>query len=136
MKKGKLKLDLKLTGTPKPETTESHDESCLVNKMSEMAIPESLKLDLKSENLITLKELGVGNGGTVSKVQHTITKQIMARKVICSLPPRLSKLRLKLASENKFYVNLIFFIIAILLTLFLFMVRFNMTAISQCVWNL
>ncbi|KIW74765.1 hypothetical protein Z517_11535 [Fonsecaea pedrosoi CBS 271.37] len=40
------------------------------------------KLDLRSEDLIVLKELGAGNGGTVSKVMHASTKVIMARKVI------------------------------------------------------
>jgi hypothetical protein len=70
MKKGKLKLDLKLTGTPKPTSTETHDESGLINKMSEMAIPESLKLDLKSENLITLKELGVGTQNLIKVTEE------------------------------------------------------------------
>lgn len=40
------------------------------------------KLDLRSEDLITLKEVGAGNGGTVSKVMHATTKVIMARKII------------------------------------------------------
>ncbi|KAF2841913.1 mitogen-activated protein kinase [Patellaria atrata CBS 101060] len=40
------------------------------------------KLDLKSEDLQVLKELGSGNGGTVSKVMHTATKVVMARKLI------------------------------------------------------
>ena len=35
----------------------------------------------KAEDLIVLRELGHGNGGTVSKVQHAATKVIMARKV-------------------------------------------------------
>ncbi len=39
------------------------------------------KLDLRSEDLIVLKELGAGNGGTVSKVMHASTKVVMARKV-------------------------------------------------------
>ncbi|KAI9780686.1 MAG: MAP kinase kinase (MEK) [Geoglossum umbratile] len=39
-------------------------------------------LDLRSEDIIVLKELGAGNGGTVSKVQHAATKVVMARKVI------------------------------------------------------
>lgn len=39
------------------------------------------KLDLRSEDLVVLKELGAGNGGTVSKVMHASTKVIMARKV-------------------------------------------------------
>ncbi len=39
------------------------------------------KLDLRTEDLIVQKELGAGNGGTVSKVMHAATKAIMARKV-------------------------------------------------------
>lgn len=39
------------------------------------------KLDLKREDLEVLKELGHGNGGTVSKVKHTATGTVMARKV-------------------------------------------------------
>ncbi|KAH6674447.1 kinase-like domain-containing protein [Halenospora varia] len=40
------------------------------------------KLDLKREDLEVLKDLGHGNGGSVSKVRHTATNTIMARKVI------------------------------------------------------
>ena len=40
------------------------------------------KLDLRTEDLVFLKELGAGNGGTVSKVMHAATKLVMARKVI------------------------------------------------------
>lgn len=39
------------------------------------------RLDLRSEDLVVLKELGAGNGGTVSKVMHASTKVVMARKV-------------------------------------------------------
>jgi mitogen-activated protein kinase kinase len=46
-----------------------------------LEIGVEFRLDLKSEDLIVLKELGAGNGGTVSKVQHAATKVIMARKV-------------------------------------------------------
>ncbi|KAF1935385.1 dual specificity mitogen-activated protein kinase [Clathrospora elynae] len=47
-----------------------------------LEIGVEFQLDLKAEDLIVLRELGSGNGGTVSKVQHTATKVIMARKVI------------------------------------------------------
>ncbi|EQL03670.1 hypothetical protein G6O67_003706 [Ophiocordyceps sinensis] len=40
------------------------------------------KLDLRPEELEILKELGSGNGGTVSKVKHLTSGTIMARKVI------------------------------------------------------
>lgn len=51
-------------------------------------VPDTLEigvefhLDFNNEDLIVLKELGSGNGGTVSKVQHAGTKNIMARKII------------------------------------------------------
>ena len=52
---------------------------------SELQIGIEYKLDLKREDLEVLKDLGHGNGGTVSKVRHTATNTIMARKVwICS----------------------------------------------------
>ena len=46
-----------------------------------LEIGVEFRLDLHNEDLIFLKDLGAGNGGTVSKVQHAATKQIMARKV-------------------------------------------------------
>jgi len=51
------------------------------NRADTLEIGLEFKLDLRSEDLIVLKELGAGNGGTVSKVQHATTKVIMARKV-------------------------------------------------------
>ncbi|KAK2757903.1 MAP kinase kinase (MEK) [Arachnomyces sp. PD_36] len=52
------------------------------NRTDTLEIGLEFKLDLRSEDLIILKELGAGNGGTVSKVMHASTKVIMARKVI------------------------------------------------------
>ena len=46
-----------------------------------LEIGVEFKLDLRSEDLIILKELGAGNGGTVSKVMHAATRVVMARKV-------------------------------------------------------
>lgn len=46
-----------------------------------LEIGVEFRLDLRSEDLQVLKELGAGNGGTVSKVMHTATKVVMARKV-------------------------------------------------------
>lgn len=51
------------------------------NRTDTLEIGLEFKLDLRSEDLITLKEIGAGNGGTVSKVMHATTKVIMARKV-------------------------------------------------------
>ena len=39
------------------------------------------KLDLNKDDLEIIRELGSGNGGTVSKVRHRATGTIMARKV-------------------------------------------------------
>lgn len=38
-------------------------------------------MDLKPEDFVVLKELGAGNGGTVSKVQHITSRKVWARKV-------------------------------------------------------
>ncbi|KAK2799872.1 MAP kinase kinase (MEK) [Onygenales sp. PD_10] len=52
------------------------------NRTDTLEIGLEFKLDLRSEDLVVLKELGAGNGGTVSKVMHASTKVVMARKVI------------------------------------------------------
>lgn len=52
-----------------------------VSRTDTLEIGVEFKLDLRSEDLIVLKELGAGNGGTVSKVMHAATKVIMAKKV-------------------------------------------------------
>jgi mitogen-activated protein kinase kinase len=49
-------------------------------KSDTLEIGVEFRLDLRAEDLIVLRELGSGNGGTVSKVQHAATKVIMARK--------------------------------------------------------
>ncbi len=46
-----------------------------------LEIGVEFKLDLRSEDLIVVKELGAGNGGTVSKVVHAATRVVMAKKV-------------------------------------------------------
>jgi mitogen-activated protein kinase kinase len=48
---------------------------------AQLEIGIEYKLDLKREDLEVMKELGSGNGGTVSKVKHIATGTIMARKV-------------------------------------------------------
>lgn len=49
--------------------------------LPDLELGVEFKLDLRSEDLETLEELGAGNGGTVSRVIHLPTKSIMARKV-------------------------------------------------------
>ena len=48
---------------------------------AQLEIGIEYKLDLKREDLEVMKELGHGNGGTVSKVRHMATGTVMARKV-------------------------------------------------------
>ena len=64
------------------------------NRVDTLEIGLEFKLDLRSEDLIVLKELGAGNGGTVSKVMHATTKVIMARKVRGTSHPTYYELRL------------------------------------------
>jgi mitogen-activated protein kinase kinase len=56
--------------------------SILAPPLADLAIPKSLTLDLKADDIITIKELGSGIGGTVYKVKHSPTNMIMARKVV------------------------------------------------------
>ncbi|KYK60689.1 MAP kinase kinase EMK1 [Drechmeria coniospora] len=56
-----------------------HDEA---EKDGQLEIGIEYKLNLRIEDLEILKELGSGNGGTVSKVKHLTTGTVMARKVI------------------------------------------------------
>lgn len=51
------------------------------NKDEQLEIGIEYKLDLRPEDLQIMKELGSGNGGTVSKVKHLTTGTVMARKV-------------------------------------------------------
>ena len=60
------------------EADNSRDDA---NKDEQLEIGIEYKLDLRPEELEVLKELGSGNGGTVSKVKHLTTGTIMARKV-------------------------------------------------------
>lgn len=83
--KRKNKKGLALSAPPpKPVPSESDSQAPggLGNAKEEtLEIGVEFQLDLKAEDLIVLRELGSGNGGTVSKVQHAATKVIMARKV-------------------------------------------------------
>ncbi len=70
---------------PAPSESDAQIPGALGNSESDrtdtLEIGLEFKLDLRSEDLVVLKELGAGNGGTVSKVMHASTKVIMARKV-------------------------------------------------------
>lgn len=66
--------DLQIPGGAKNEN--------LGRQTAQLEIGIEYKLDLKKEDLVVLKELGSGNGGTVSKVRHVATNTVMARKII------------------------------------------------------
>lgn len=51
---------------------------------AQLEIGIEFNLDLRPEDLEIIKDLGSGNGGTVSKVKHIPTNTTMARKVSCS----------------------------------------------------
>lgn len=66
---------------PKPPPTleaPSHRDS----EHAQLEIGIEFNLDLRPEDLEVIKDLGSGNGGTVSKVMHKPTNTIMARKII------------------------------------------------------
>ena len=69
---------------PVPSAGDAQIPGALGNNVARsdtLEIGVEFKLDFKTEDLIVLKELGAGNGGTVSKVMHAATKVIMAKKV-------------------------------------------------------
>lgn len=83
---------LALNGTPKAANPSEGDAQIPgaigntdSNRTDTLEIGLEFRLDLRSEDLVPMKELGAGNGGTVSKVMHASTKVIMARKVSSEL---------------------------------------------------
>lgn len=81
---------------------------------STLEIAADFKLDLNEEDLVVIKDLGAGNGGSVSKVQHKVTKAIMARKVSSiplhlDTPPLTSYLpRSSTSKPNQKYASALF----------------------------
>lgn len=70
-----------LPAQPAESFQERNEIDDLAGRTQQLEIGVEYKLDLKREDLEVLKELGSGNGGTVSKVRHIATGTIMARKV-------------------------------------------------------
>ncbi|KAF0449286.1 Pkinase-domain-containing protein [Gigaspora margarita] len=57
-------------------------EDGLTQSLKDLEISLEFRLDLKAEDLLPLKEVGAGNGGTVTQVMHVTTKTVMAKKII------------------------------------------------------
>ena len=55
--------------------------SKLTEQLANLEIGVEFKLELRAEDLEVVKEVGHGNGGTVSRVRHVPTGALMARKV-------------------------------------------------------
>ncbi|KAB8576213.1 hypothetical protein FH972_025741 [Carpinus fangiana] len=85
----KNKKGLALSAPPPKEAEPSAGDSQIPggignseDRQDTLEIGVEFRLDLQNDDLLVLKDLGAGNGGTVSKVQHVATKAIMARKII------------------------------------------------------
>lgn len=65
----------------KPPEREHDDISQHINRM-DIGAKSDVHLDLSNANLRTISELGAGNGGTVTKVEHIPTGLLMAKKVV------------------------------------------------------
>ncbi|CDK28953.1 unnamed protein product [Kuraishia capsulata CBS 1993] len=63
-----------------PDRKASADE--LISHLQNLELGLEYQITMRVEDLVTLKKLGAGNSGTVSKVLHIPSKKIMARKVI------------------------------------------------------
>ena len=83
------RADLQLPGSRAATTAAASSSSqvpiasydSLSDQFDSLELGVEFKLDLRLEDLRDLEELGFGNGGTVSKVQHVPTRTIMAKKV-------------------------------------------------------
>lgn len=62
-------------------STRSSYHNKLSEQLATLELGVEFKLDLRSEDLEVLSELGCGNGGTVSRCLHGPTRAIMAKKV-------------------------------------------------------
>ncbi|KAK3350703.1 kinase-like domain-containing protein [Neurospora tetraspora] len=65
-----------------PPTAETFYKDKDDDNNAQLEIGIEFNLDLRPDDLELIKELGAGNGGTVSKVRHIPTNTVMARKVI------------------------------------------------------
>jgi mitogen-activated protein kinase kinase len=81
----KRNINLKLESSPvvsSPKNGTPDDaKDGLTQRLTDLEVGLEFRLDLKAEDLMHLKELGAGNGGTVSQVMHITTKTVMAKKV-------------------------------------------------------
>lgn len=66
---------------PKPPPTAETAGGRGDDQSAQLEIGIEYNLDLRPSDLEFIKELGSGNGGTVSKVRHIVTNTTMARKV-------------------------------------------------------
>ncbi|RHZ60414.1 hypothetical protein Glove_353g16 [Diversispora epigaea] len=80
----KRNINLILNSSPiiQQQPPKNSTDDGLSQRLTDLEFGLEFRLDLKSEDLIPLKELGAGNGGTVSQVMHVTTKTVMAKKII------------------------------------------------------
>jgi hypothetical protein len=71
--------------TPSAVSSSSSYRDQLSEQLANLELGVEFHLDLKSEDLEMLHELGSGAGGTVTKVLHVPTRAVMAKKVNSSI---------------------------------------------------
>ena len=82
-----LALSKEAPKAPEPSAADAQIPGAIGNSgtLDTLEIGIEFQPNLKTDELVVLRELGAGNGGTVSKVMHPATKVIMARKVSTSI---------------------------------------------------
>lgn len=63
-----------------PPTAENANNDKDGDNPNQLEIGIEYNLDLRPQDIEVIKDLGAGNGGTVSKVRHKATNIVMARK--------------------------------------------------------
>lgn len=66
----------------KPTLQRAPSAGNLISQMASLELGVEFKIDIRAQDLRTIQELGAGNGGSVSRVEHIPTGAVMAKKVI------------------------------------------------------
>ncbi|KAI8918061.1 kinase-like domain-containing protein [Entophlyctis helioformis] len=72
--------------------SQAQPQSQAIKRINAESVAKDSKLKFRAADLETISVLGSGSGGTVSKVLHTPTKKLMARKVCPTEQERLEKM--------------------------------------------
>ncbi|KCV71163.1 STE/STE7/MEK1 protein kinase [Fonticula alba] len=84
-KTGGVRLNLTTDTLAPPEVlnpAQSDPAADLSSELQSLEINTEYTLELRPSNVVNIKEVGAGSGGTVIRARHTVTGRLLARKII------------------------------------------------------